>query len=524
MRLSALRLRPSRRSAHESGDWGGHAPARRSSLAYLVLAGGAALFMLAVIFLMWPGESDGTAPASSGVLSAADANRAVAADSMVAARATEQAAVAAGQPTARQEQGSSPLLSGDCALRRADLADQSQRIDRFDLDAVATLNVSIGLFNTECADASADNKPAESKVADSTTGGNQQDQASVATAPGATGKRVANTRGAASSGSQQSKPPKQVSAAGRQGTRPNSKPASSDAATDDDNGWNPTVLSVQSLLSKLGYEPGPSDGLMGRRTAAAISQFQQDNKLPVTGVVTLELLESILAAYPGSSQPSADTGKAATGAKATGDKPVALARPPSENKTAPKTSIAKARPVDSTAGGEDAAQPAAPAPAVARAPVLRPGRPATGTGQPAANLAGEGLESLTAFERQTVEWVCASASTGNGDQAYQQCIDDQIAAARRTGKPNLATLTPFERGAVVRLCADDRYGKGLSAYYACAQRHKASLAAMQKKPNLSVLSSDVRAAVRRNCDGLQFTESLPVYYRCVDTQVAAARR
>ncbi len=520
MRLSALRLRPWRRPTHESGGWGQPAPARRSSLAYLVLAGGAALFMLAVIFLMWPGESDGTAPASSGVLSADEAKRAVAADSMVAARAMGQAARATGEADSDQVEAISPLLSGDCALRRADLADQSQRIDRFDLDAVARLNVRIGLFNTECADLTADNKAAASAVAGSTIGGKQQDQAASNAARGVARTPEKRAMARRTVGSMAGSKPAKQSAGGKQRSPANPKPESPEAPTDEENGWNPTVLSVQSLLGKLGYEPGPSDGLMGKRTAAAVSQFQKDNKLPVTGLVTLELLESILAAYPGSgAPPPAATDKAPAIGQAKRDKPVALARPASDGKLAPATTSATSPRVDSTSGDEAAAAPAAPAPTpvIARAPAAQ-------LGQPATSLAVEGLQSLTAFERQTVEWVCASASTDNGDQAYQRCIDDQIAAARRTGKPNLATLTPFERGAVVRLCADERYGKGLSAYYACAQRHKASLASMQKKPNMSVLSSDVRAAVRRNCDGLQFTESLPVYYRCVDTQVAAARR
>ena len=43
------------------------------------------------------------------------------------------------------------------------------------------------------------------------------------------------------------------------------------------------VREIQSLLSQLGFEPGPADGLMGRRTAEAISQYQRQHRLPADG-------------------------------------------------------------------------------------------------------------------------------------------------------------------------------------------------------------------------------------------------
>jgi len=43
------------------------------------------------------------------------------------------------------------------------------------------------------------------------------------------------------------------------------------------------VTETQRLLTLLGYDPGPIDGAMGRRTAAAIRDFERDLGLPVTG-------------------------------------------------------------------------------------------------------------------------------------------------------------------------------------------------------------------------------------------------
>lgn len=63
-------------------------------------------------------------------------------------------------------------------------------------------------------------------------------------------------------------------------------------------GWNSTaavpegkvlVASVQLRLNALGYDSGEVDGLMGQRTAAAISRFQRDNRMRVTGEIDEEL-------------------------------------------------------------------------------------------------------------------------------------------------------------------------------------------------------------------------------------------
>jgi hypothetical protein len=47
---------------------------------------------------------------------------------------------------------------------------------------------------------------------------------------------------------------------------------------------------LQQTLARRGYDPGPIDGVYGPRTAQAIRGFQHQEKLPVTGLVTPELL------------------------------------------------------------------------------------------------------------------------------------------------------------------------------------------------------------------------------------------
>jgi peptidoglycan hydrolase-like protein with peptidoglycan-binding domain len=50
------------------------------------------------------------------------------------------------------------------------------------------------------------------------------------------------------------------------------------------------TATVQEELARRGYNPGRADGVLGEQTRAAIRDFQEDNGLPVTGEVSLELV------------------------------------------------------------------------------------------------------------------------------------------------------------------------------------------------------------------------------------------
>jgi peptidoglycan hydrolase-like protein with peptidoglycan-binding domain len=43
------------------------------------------------------------------------------------------------------------------------------------------------------------------------------------------------------------------------------------------------VHQCQKRLMELGYDPGPLDGIWGKKTVAALKEFQKDNNLPITG-------------------------------------------------------------------------------------------------------------------------------------------------------------------------------------------------------------------------------------------------
>lgn len=58
-------------------------------------------------------------------------------------------------------------------------------------------------------------------------------------------------------------------------------------------GARESIATVQSLLSRLGYAPGPADGEMGPRTRDAIRAFQRSVGMPDTGEVSEELIERL---------------------------------------------------------------------------------------------------------------------------------------------------------------------------------------------------------------------------------------
>jgi localization factor PodJL len=55
------------------------------------------------------------------------------------------------------------------------------------------------------------------------------------------------------------------------------------------------VALVQKLLAENGFDPGPADGLLGRQTIEAISEFQSQAGLPKTGQIDGGLVAALQA-------------------------------------------------------------------------------------------------------------------------------------------------------------------------------------------------------------------------------------
>lgn len=57
--------------------------------------------------------------------------------------------------------------------------------------------------------------------------------------------------------------------------------------------YDETIQQAQKKLKELGYDPGPIDGLWGRKTETAVKKFQQEHSLSVTGKFDKETQEKL---------------------------------------------------------------------------------------------------------------------------------------------------------------------------------------------------------------------------------------
>jgi localization factor PodJL len=66
-----------------------------------------------------------------------------------------------------------------------------------------------------------------------------------------------------------------------------------DATSMQNQSENDRVALVQKLLAEKGFDPGPTDGLLGRQTVQAITAFQQKAGLPTTGQIDAGLVAAL---------------------------------------------------------------------------------------------------------------------------------------------------------------------------------------------------------------------------------------
>jgi peptidoglycan hydrolase-like protein with peptidoglycan-binding domain len=66
------------------------------------------------------------------------------------------------------------------------------------------------------------------------------------------------------------------------------------------------VRSAQQALKGRGFDPGPTDGVMGPRTTAAVRDFQQKENLTVTGQLDAETHSRLLASAPPAASPATE--------------------------------------------------------------------------------------------------------------------------------------------------------------------------------------------------------------------------
>ena len=76
--------------------------------------------------------------------------------------------------------------------------------------------------------------------------------------------------------------------------------ATADTATPVPDETKALVMAVQLTLKKLGYDPGPPDGLWGASTRKAIESFERSRKLTIKGHISGRFLKNLMQANGGS--------------------------------------------------------------------------------------------------------------------------------------------------------------------------------------------------------------------------------
>lgn len=255
-----------------------------------------------------------------------------------------------------------------------------------------------------------------------------------------------------------------------------------------------TVRAVQQKLNELGYNAGPADGLMGRRTRAAIIAFQQDRGLAATGVADQALLLQLQQAPTRSSRPQPESRPTTTSVQLS---------------AAESASLEAACSTDRYVNG----------PAAYRACVER---------QKAALAAGvrrPNLSVLSLAEQQSIEAACSTDKYVNGPAAYNECLANQLAAMSGQGarRPDLSRLSSPERQSIEAACSTDKYVNGPAAYNRCLNNQLVALERQGGRPDLSRLSTTERNSIESACSTDKYVNGPAAYNRCLSQQLARLR-
>ena len=61
---------------------------------------------------------------------------------------------------------------------------------------------------------------------------------------------------------------------------------------------DPVIRQIQGVLQERGYDPGPLDGVLGKKTREALRRFQKDHRLAVTGDIDTDTKTTLLSHDP----------------------------------------------------------------------------------------------------------------------------------------------------------------------------------------------------------------------------------
>lgn len=268
-----------------------------------------------------------------------------------------------------------------------------------------------------------------------------------------------------------------------------------------------TVKAVQSRLNELGYNAGAADGLLGRKTRAAILAFQRDSGITADGVANASLLQQL-----------------------------ELSRQAKRRKNsalAPMPLVLSTPLLPSTANQNTTELPEAERAAIERAcdsarQYSGPSAYQSCLDRELASLQSSrgrpDLSFATSPERNAIEGACSSARQYSGPGAYYNCLSREISSLRASsGRPDLSVATSSEQNAIERACNSARQYSGPGDYYNCLNRELATLRSIGGRPDLSGTSGQEQAAIERTCDSARQYSGPGAYYRCLSREIASLR-
>tara|TARA_R110001599_G_scaffold353789_1_gene597714 strand:- start:357 stop:4736 length:4380 start_codon:yes stop_codon:yes gene_type:complete len=256
------------------------------------------------------------------------------------------------------------------------------------------------------------------------------------------------------------------------------------------------VAQAQSVLSELGYQPGPADGLMGQRTRNAIAAFTRDRQLPRTNAVNDDVLAQLRRARCenlGSCEPATGVGLS----QAPGAQPSPASGAPAVSSTVAIPSAVAAMPVPRVptapatttldANGNEAVQAALLGWALGRHP----------------DLTTSGRLQLASWQLKGLPGATAPAKPGNGpeSEAFLKAVSD---AAKTMPAPEKIRIeipaALYGQGEELRLSSQTEEIAGVAALvrvYLQWPQIDAAFEWKEQKPFYLPLPADLTVPVRK---------------------------
>lgn len=284
------------------------------------------------------------------------------------------------------------------------------------------------------------------------------------------------------------------------------------------------LAEIQQRLAVLGYDPGPADGFMGPRTQAAISQFQSDFDLAVTGEPSADLLARLrtMRQAPGTFDsvprrsevrpvpPSASTLSEAA-------PPVTVAQPAPTRSAEPVTRRL-------TANEESSLESACSTAKYSQGPAAYNACRTAKLMELAAQGPAPDLSRLNQAERSSIDSSCSTAKYSGGPAQYNACLSRQLAELRVQGsRPDLSSLNAAELSSIESSCSTAKYSQGPGPYNACLRSKLQELQQQGPRPDLSSLSTAEVSSIESACSTAKYSQGPGPYNACLSRQLAALK-